>query len=146
MLGSKELTASTTQTAASTKTLSGFRETRKQRQRRVVIAENEVFRGSIQNSDGDFLTKTIFTPVRSIRNRKDRTIKTLLPIGTADQSEEVHDALSSLLARLASNRNAEVFCNLCSVRIIASFDRFYSGKTDANELQRELSSGLPKIG
>ena len=85
-------------------------------------------------------------PVRSIRSRKVDTIKTLLPIGTADQSEEVHDALSSLLARLASNRNAEILINLCAIRIIASFDRFYSGKTDANGLQKDLSSGLSKIG
>lgn len=68
---------------------------------------------------------------------------TLLPIGESELSYNVHNALCALITKVAhKGKFMDVHTRTTSIKIIASFDKFYNGKISSVEFLEKLKKIL----
>lgn len=67
----------------------------------------------------------------------------LIPIGHDENSINVHDALSELIAKIAGAGNKmDVFCGPAAINLMASFDRYFNEEISCDELIYRINSTL----
>ncbi len=65
----------------------------------------------------------------------------LIPVGVDNDSEKVHDSLCKLIAKIAgAGYKMDVYCNLVSVNLIASFDRYFNNEITCDKLIDRINS------